>query len=319
MYLTQPDLTGEMHPTSLRDSGFEYLRRGTYEKSYACFRLGAYLYQARYARPFHAADCAIGCIAALRAIQGRPDAGNFLAHAIRVAGRSVLALRGGNTVIWKAQFLRQVELALFDYQEFELAAECCRRARDLFKAATHDQCAYPEDIELMKANAARAHLLASDRIDDELLSDFLETKRTLERYGDWRGYCTNLDVESAVEFALNGPTMRARDLVEEGLYYRKRIFNPWVLAQLLYREGLLRMSQDVDRAKAKEALLESLNILTAHCITPEPLRGEIERGPGAALQSLGVRDARLIGPRGEFPLNRREVRRLVRLVSDGRP
>ena len=317
-YLTQPALTEEMSPGSLRGSGFDYLLRGIYEKSYACFCLGAYFFEERQAKLFYAADCAIGCIAALRAIQGRFDADVLLRDAIRNAARLIQRLRDGDTIIWKAQFLRQLELSLFDYGEFDLAAECCKRARSLFNAATHRQSAYPEDIELMKANAARAHLLTADEIDDELLSDFAATKKTLKKYGDWRGYCTNLDVESSVELSLRGPTTRVRDIVEEALYYRRRIFNPWVVGQLLYREGILRIRQDRQKTRAKEVLAESLKIFASHCITPEPRRDGIERGPGEALRRLGVADAQLINSRGRFPLRRKEILRLIRLVEGGR-
>lgn len=310
-YLRQPDLEGDMRPESLRISGFDYLREGKYEKSYACYRLAAYFFENRQNRLSHAADCAIGCVAALRPIQGLEHADKLLRDAIKDAAKLVLWLREGHNVIWRAQFLRQLELALFDYREFALAAECCKHTRLLFSAAADSRCEYPEDIETMKANAARAHLLATDRIDDELLSDFAETNKTLEKYGDWRGYLTNLDVESATELTLHGPTTRARDIVEKALYHRDRISNPWVEGELRWREGILRLKQDRQKKKAKEALSDALRIFEENRIVPEPRRDRIERGPGEILRTLGIKDARLIDPRVAFPIGKKEVRRLI--------
>ncbi len=263
----------------------------------------------------YAADCAIGCIAALRAIQGRCDAPILLGDALRKAARAVTSLSQGNTVIWRAQFLRQLELALFDYREFDLGAKCCSRARELFTATTHHQSAHPENIELIKANASRAHLLVTDQVDDELLSDFEAAKTTLIKYGDWRGYVTNLDVESSIECTRHGLTMKARDLVEEGLYYRDRTNNPWALGSLLYRQGELCMKQDHRKGKAKEALIESAEIFQRHSITPEPQRDRVEQGPGEALRVLGIKNAALIEPRGKFPIGRDEIGKLIRLVG----
>jgi hypothetical protein len=304
-----------MGPEQLRLSGFDYLQRGVYDKSYACFRLAAYFFEERQKKLSHSADCTIGCIAAMRAIQGRSDAHILLRDALRNAARVIASLSHGSAIIWRAQFVRQMELALFDYREFDLAAECCRRARLLFKAATHHHSEYPENIELIKANAARAHLLTADHVDDELLSDFEATKGTLKRYADWRGYFTNLDVESTIECARHGFTAKAQELVEEALHHRNRICNPWVLAQLLYREGELRTHRDRNTARAKEAFVESLQIFQKHSITPEARRDRIDWGPGEALRSLGIADAPLIEPRQQFPMGRDEIGRLVDLVE----
>ena len=304
-----------MRPEQLGLSGLDYLQRGKYEKSYACFRLAAYFFEVRQARLSYAADCAVGCFSALRAIQGRRDAPILLRDAIRNAARVVASLSQGNTIIWRAQFLRQLELALFDYGQFDLAVKCCNCARELFRAATHHDTVHPESIELIKANASRAHLLVTDQVDDELLSDFEAAKTTLMEYGDWRGYGTNLDVESAIECERHGLTIKARDLVEEALHRRDRINNPWALGALIYRQGELRMKQDRCANKAKEALIESAEIFQRHSITPEPRRDRIDRGPGEALRSLGIEDVALIEPRKKFPIGRKEIGKLICLIG----
>jgi len=289
-------LIEEVRPARLEITADSHFSRGKWSAAYGCLRIAAHLYS-RCDRPVDALHCLIRSIRPLRPIENA----DLLLYSVISAAHLITQKRSRIPALYHGLFLHQVALVLFDYALINDAFEFERHAQRLLdRTKLSDN---PDRLEIIRENARRGVCMVSPQ-PDILIPELERSNETLFRHGDYTGVVTNFHVMSAIEIAVHGFSMRAREYVEQGLTFENKAENLWPIAELYLLKG--RFLKGENDSKAKDYLESALKSFSMYCIRPEPLRCEgnlISNEPGHILRELGYNEFQLIGVRGPCPLS----------------
>ena len=329
-YTSKPTLRGMLHPDAVVLRARELFSIPDYPGSHGCYRLAAHLFATRFQNVSLQLNSLIGSIGPLRAI----FAPKLLRYVVKNLLKVLGSLRPQELRLYRADFLSQMGLLLYDFQEFEAAMEFESHAyqlrRKIHKKLVDSEIEFQREAEEQEmANyARRLAFVAQDssqvpkHIREEALASLDEGISLFERHGNYRGYATNLDVKAYLETRRFGhATPRTQKFAERALKVESKINNEWVranhhitLGDAFYSRFKKSRSRRL-RDRAVEELRQGCEILAKHgiCLEPSPAGGLFR--PDLKLIALGVTDAQPLPKRGKFPFSKKDLASIARIAS----
>jgi hypothetical protein len=328
-YKSKPALSGFLHPDAITVRAREFFSIADYSGSHGCYRLAAHLFATRFRnvpQQLYSLTASIGPLRAL--FEPR-----LLRYVIIQSQEIFKSLQPQELPIYRAAFLSQMGLLLYDFQEFKEAMEFQSQAYQLRrkinkKLVDSELVSQPEDEAQEMANYARRLAFvvqdstkAPKHIRDEALASLDEGISLFERHGNFRGFATNLDVKAYLEIRRFGyATARTQEFAERALEVELKINNQWVRANHHITLGDFYYSQFKKtpwkrlKDRAVEELRQGCDILTKHqiCLEPSPTGGLFR--PDIKLIDLGVTDAQRVPERGKFPFSKKELNGILSTV-----
>jgi len=324
-----PTLSRDVHPDHIILRARELFAIGDYSASHGCYRVAAHSFATRFRNVSKKLYSLTACIGPLRAIF-EP---RLLRYSIIQIQKTFISLRSQEYLLYRADFLSQMGLLLYDFQQFKEAMEFEYQAYQLRrkinkKLVGSELVLQPEIEEQEMANYARRlafvvrdNTRTPKHIRDEALASLDEGISLFERYGNYRGYATNLDVKVYLEIRRHGyATARTRAFAERALEFESKINNQWVRAShhitlgnryySEYKKTRGKRSKD----RAVEELRQGCEILAKHniCLEPSPTGGLFR--PDLQLIDLGVTNALPVPQRGKIPLTKKEIEGILQTV-----
>lgn len=299
-------LDGKRTPSAIAETARDHFSKGEFVAAFGCNALAAFLFEKREENYSRAMECSISAIASVRPI-GHP----VLLRAAIKSGVQLMIRRGGMHSFWKAEYLGQLGLTLFDYNRCEDSARCQAMAHAFYRQSS--ESVYGEDILLKKAAAVRRRAVVQR--DDEILGNLQDADKIFEKCRNHRQHGTNFDVRAYLELWFGGSPSKVLEYVNQGLEIAPKIGNPWVIAELHFKHGLI-LNKMGKTKKAKEEFTQVTTLFKQHRILPEPspVLGPLD--PGIELRKLGISNAELVGVRERFPLSHQELDTVIRQVHE---
>ncbi|MCK4788309.1 MAG: hypothetical protein KAV87_31495 [Desulfobacteraceae bacterium] len=301
----KPDLPEELFPPQLAIRAWTHFRDGQFAASYGCHRLAAHLSLTRFNDISHCLECLISCIAALRPI-ANPD---LLRHTILLIPNVIDVSKEKVHPLWKGEYLSQLGLVLYDYQQSELAKSCHKLAEVFYSKFTDSP--WKRQTELKKAAGERRYALVI--YNNKTLDKLKELIETFRQRGDYTGEATTLHVKAILEFE-HGYIHKAKDSLSAMLKIKSKTGNRWVVAELHLLLGRIYIALG-EKKKAISEFETSEKLFQEHQIIPEPSLSSGPLDPSVELQKLG-RSARPLPGRDMFPLSINELKFVVNRIRN---
>lgn len=313
-YSTHPDLADEVEPTNIRARAREHFRLGQYLQAYACNSLAAYLYESRKQDVTSAVESLVFSIAALRPLGHRELLVDTVAHCIylfRIAGRSMSSF-------WKADFLSQVGLVLYDFGAPQEALECELKAIDLYSQVTSSD--HPETREERKARGLKREALVhvpflTTKRKTRAFDIINEAKQVARKTHDGQALVSASWVEATLKSYI-GQTTKSLDVVKESLTLEVKA-DKWTLVGLH-----IQAARDYQRLGNKKNAINhyksACELCEKHKIIPIPLPCNgalIVFDPGLESRLLGSDEAKLISSRKPNPFTMGIMKELFSVIA----
>lgn len=332
----EPPLLRHVTPQAIEARGMELYEEGDYPGSYGCYRIAAHLWESRRNIISGKLICLSRAIGAIRA-RWEPDS---LKYTIGEAKKTFLSIRGDKNSYaeCRAEFLAHMGLALTDHNCWEEAMDWEVAAFHLKNRLAKGQIRYGKhpavhEQELANYKRRAAWVIQHDpkyskKFRDRLQKALKDDLDLFLKYGNVRGWATNRDVIAQMEVARLGEwTSTVRDIAEETLEKEDKFRNVWVQTSHHSHLGFsyladyekARNARSAKRARSKviEELYRVCELANKYNLSLEPVRGRGIIRPDLELRKLGFNNAPEIPIRGVFPLTKRQLKALLKLVTEG--
>lgn len=325
-----PNLSGNVHPDNILNRARDLFAQGDYPACHGCYRVAAHLYSTRFGSISRKLQSLNSAISTLRPIY-QPELLKYTVDQV-LETLNLVSIKKYKYHI--AEFISQMGLLLYDFTFFREAIEWQLIAFQLRKKI-HRKANYgydgvdPESEEQEMAYYARrlAFVITNNStieksIRDEVLDSLTDALHLFEKYGNYRGVGTNLDVMSYIEISRSGfPTNKVREFSEQALSFKEKIDNQWVEANHYINRGLY-FTKEYKKTKSKRSkknavknLIEGCKIIHKFniCLEPTSIGGIIR--PDLVLNDLGVNGMFYICKRGPFPFSKKKLRDILQLLG----